>query len=400
MSFLYPLIFVSVLILILGVISLLILRFLTPELWRLRWSKVTIYLGVILGLVSAAVWAIGFYVNALWLFRISALTLASSILFLLAVIISLPLSALFKLIINLIFKIKDLRFSTGEKRKTNNERRRIIRAASLFFPSLALSTAAGGMIRSYRGAELPEIRMKFPHLPEHLENLKIMQFSDIHLGYFVDLDDLSSTVEDAMKLKPDLVLVTGDVADRLEMLPDALRIIAEMNPLLGVYACMGNHEYYRGEKEVRQAFEKAPIEMMINSSKSLKMQNGTFTLAGVDDPIFMRNVSPEFYTDALEETMSEAPADEFKILMCHRPDGFDFSAEMGIELTLSGHTHGGQIGFNGRSIFENWVYYPYLWGIYRKSNGSNLYTTAGLGHWLPFRLGCPPEVPLIILERN
>lgn len=227
-----------------------------------------------------------------------------------------------------------------------------------------------------------------------------MQFSDIHLGYFIDLDDLSSTVKNAMELNPDLVLVTGDIADRLEMLPDALRIIAEMNPPLGVYACMGNHEYYRGENEVRQAYEKGPIELLINSSISLKVRNGTFTLGGVDDPIFMRNVSPEFYMKALEKTVSEAPADEFKILMCHRPDGFDFSADMGIDLTLSGHTHGGQIGLNGRSIFENWVYYPYLWGIYRKTNGCSLYTTAGLGHWLPFRLGCPPEAPLIILERN
>jgi predicted MPP superfamily phosphohydrolase len=88
----------------------------------------------------------------------------------------------------------------------------------------------------------------------------------------------------------------------------------------------------------------------------------------------------------------------FKILMSHRPDAFDYAASQGINLTLAGHTHGGQIGFMGRSLFDSYWADRYLWGEYRQGR-SALYTSSGVGHWFPFRLGCPPEAPIIELRR-
>jgi uncharacterized protein len=85
--------------------------------------------------------------------------------------------------------------------------------------------------------------------------------------------------------------------------------------------------------------------------------------------------------------------------MSHRPDAFDHAAVRGIDLTLAGHTHGGQIGMFGRSVFESYWPERYLWGRYER-NGSQLYTSAGVGHWFPFRLGCPPEAPVIELTRG
>ena len=81
--------------------------------------------------------------------------------------------------------------------------------------------------------------------------------------------------------------------------------------------------------------------------------------------------------------------------MTHRPEGFDPASEMGIELTLSGHTHGGQAGLNGRSLWSAFTD-RYLWGHYAK-NGSQMYLSSGIGHWFPFRLGCPTEAPIIEL---
>ena len=81
------------------------------------------------------------------------------------------------------------------------------------------------------------------------------------------------------------------------------------------------------------------------------------------------------------------------------PEGFDPAAKAGVDLTLSGHTHGGQIGFNGKSAFEPLWPDGYLWGGYRRG-ASSLYTTAGFGDWFPFRLGCPSEAPLLVLKRS
>ncbi|MBI5267722.1 MAG: metallophosphoesterase, partial [candidate division Zixibacteria bacterium] len=121
-------------------------------------------------------------------------------------------------------------------------------------------------------------------------------------------------------------------------------------------------------------------------------------LAGIDDPRFLHDAPPTFFQQAVDRAMRDHASDEFTILMSHRPDAFDYAASRGIPLTLAGHTHGGQIGIMGRSVFEPMFPRRYLWGTYRQG-ASALYTTAGAGHWLPFRLGCPPEVPLIELRR-
>ena len=83
-------------------------------------------------------------------------------------------------------------------------------------------------------------------------------------------------------------------------------------------------------------------------------------------------------------------------MMSHRTSGFDYSAAQGNDLTLAGHTHGGQIGFNGRSLLTSLNPERYMRGLYERG-GSKLYVSAGAGHWFPYRLGCPPEIPTYVL---
>ena len=129
--------------------------------------------------------------------------------------------------------------------------------------------------------------------------------------------------------------------------------------------------------------------------------NGTpFYLAGADDPRKLRGDIGSFLDTSIATAVRNAQPDMFKILMSHRPRGLDYAAKHGVGLVLSGHTHGGQVGLNGRSIFEGLVSRePYLWGHYQKQD-SHLYTSAGLGHWFPFRLNCPAEAPLIVLRKS
>src|SRR5439155_13683097 len=112
---------------------------------------------------------------------------------------------------------------------------------------------------------------------------------------------------------------------------------------------------------------------------------------------------------SIAAAMGEAPPEaDFRLLLCHRPEGFGPATAEGFDLTLSGHTHGGQLGFLGRSVFEKLRPGVGWWGAYararpaetKKPGPSRLYTTSGFGHWFPFRLGCPTEMPLLVLERG
>ena len=106
----------------------------------------------------------------------------------------------------------------------------------------------------------------------------------------------------------------------------------------------------------------------------------------------------EFFQKTIDETLTPVATGDTVVLMSHRPDAFDYAASKDVHLTLAGHTHGGQIGFMGRSVFETYSSGNYLWGEYTLGN-SRLYTSAGAGHWFPFRLGCPTEAPVIELRR-
>jgi predicted MPP superfamily phosphohydrolase len=102
---------------------------------------------------------------------------------------------------------------------------------------------------------------------------------------------------------------------------------------------------------------------------------------------------------SIGKSIKDSVSDEFKVLMSHRPRALDVAGEFGVDLILAGHTHGGQIGLNGRSVFEGVMKERYLWGKYQKGS-AKLYTSSGVGHWFPYRLGCPAEAPIITLVKG
>jgi predicted MPP superfamily phosphohydrolase len=196
---------------------------------------------------------------------------------------------------------------------------------------------------------------------------------------------------------PDLIVLTGDVADKLEELVAGLDVVTAFAPRLGVYAALGNHEYLNGIQEMLPVYQNSAVRLLLNDTVSIQLGGATLFLAGVDDPVFIGPAKP-FYEQAISACATGAPADAFRLLLCHRPDGFEAASRHGFHLTLSGHTHGGQVGLLGRSAFEVLLGMPYLWGSYRRGE-SRLYTTSGFGHWFPFRLNCPAEAPLVVLRR-
>lgn len=278
----------------------------------------------------------------------------------------------------------------AEPAQVNLQRRSLLTTAAIIIPGSAVAASLYGIVDSYSDVLVPEIPLRFANLPPDLEGFHILHLSDIHLGYFAFMADLEECLIAAEKRRPDLVLVSGDVADELEQLPDALRLIAGLKPKYGTFASLGNHEYYRGIRTVLMDFDRGPIPLLRESGTVVKVGATSLFIGGADDPARAGKEGGReiFLRDTVTATLDGAPSQAFHLLMSHRPEGWDEAARNGIELTVSGHYHGGvQMGWSGRGVIESLVPKNYIWGHYQRGE-SQLYTSAGVGHWLPL----PPRL--------
>jgi len=266
-------------------------------------------------------------------------------------------------------------------------------------PVAGVGLGVAGAKAGAESAQLVEIEMTYPDLPPALEGLRILQYSDVHLGHIIDIDEISALVARGHDAKADLVVLTGDIADDIGQLPRALAMFSELAPRLGVFAAIGNHEYYRGIMATRRAYEQSKVPLLLEHGQAIDVDGTTLFLSGADDPRHMGRQTRDFFARTLDTTLDGAPAGAFHVLMSHRPEGFDAGEKLGVQLTLSGHTHGAQMGVSGRSILEPLLPDKYMWGAYQR-NGSRLYTSSGAGHWLPLRWGCPRELPVIKLAKG
>jgi hypothetical protein len=247
--------------------------------------------------------------------------------------------------------------------------------------------------------------MRFEGLHRDLDGLRILQLSDLHLGACAGLDDLARSLDEAMAAqRPDLIVVTGDLADDPELIPGALDLVMRAGARYGAVASLGNHEYLHGIHVTRPKFDASPVPLLVSAGRNVTIGRAHLFIGGADDPVHMHGDIAGMLRPSIARAASHAaPNADFRLLLCHRPEGHGPAAEHGFDLTLSGHTHGGQLGLFGRSLLEKLRPGTGWWGTYarrgRDGRPSRLYTTSGFGHWFPFRVGCPTEMPLLVLER-
>jgi len=249
-----------------------------------------------------------------------------------------------------------------------------------------------GSIKSRHEFKIDEVVVKIPGLPRVLDGYTIAQISDVHTGTFVKEDELRLGFDFINRVKPDLIVATGDIVDSYsEYAKMFARLFGELKSRDGSYAILGNHDYYSGALDVATAMRAAGVKVLINEGVVLRGgdQNG-FALLGVDDLWARRvgGVGPD-----LERACSTVPSDIPRILLAHQPKYFDQAAGK-VALQLSGHTHGGQInpGFRPADIVMN-----YVAGWYEK-NGTALWVNRGFGvAGPPVRIGAPPEITKVIL---
>ncbi|MGC1106130.1 MAG: metallophosphoesterase [Candidatus Acidiferrales bacterium] len=240
--------------------------------------------------------------------------------------------------------------------------------------------------------EVTEHRIGLPNLPESFRGLRVVQLTDIHHGLYFPAAALSLAVELTNKLEPDIVALTGDFVTRSR---NYIEPVAEMLGALrareGVFAVLGNHDFRVDADEIAAALDRHGVEVLRNRHVTLRRRGQRLCLAGIDDFLYRADL-PRAVRGILEGTPT--------ILLSHNPGIIEHAAELGINLVLSGHTHGGQVRL------------PLIGCVYGRSDekmrfkkgrdslgGTQIYVSRGLGTVvLPVRYGCPSEIPHFVLE--
>lgn len=243
---------------------------------------------------------------------------------------------------------------------------------------------------------LERVLLQTTKLPASVEKITIAQISDVHLGPMVGERRLARIIRLLERVKPDLVVATGDLVDaQMDRLNNLAAMLAKVNPPLGKFAIAGNHEFYAGIHQSEFFLKAAGFKLLRNESCKLK---GLINIVGVDDPAGKRRY-PNISAVGKEEKilLADLDSERFTLLLKHRPTVEKDSVGQ-FDLQLSGHTHGGQIfPFN----LLTRIFYPRQTGLHRLEKGSGLYVSRGTGTWgPPMRFLSPPEVTLIELQRG
>lgn len=268
--------------------------------------------------------------------------------------------------------------------------------------AIALSTAALllsgiGVWQAVKAPVVRNLEITLSKLALELDGLTLVQLTDIHSSRLLPRARTESVVAAVNALKPDLILVTGDlvdgtVADRAEDVAP----LKDLEAAHGIYYCVGNHEYYSGFSDWRAAFERLGLKLLYNNNALLEIKGGHLLLAGLADPV---GAGPRFNLEApdLRAALGRVPEGVPVILLDHRPGSAQASATAGVDVQLSGHTHGGLMwGFDRLVARFN---EGYVRGLYQVDK-MKLYVSPGTGLWsgFPVRLGTSGEITRIVLR--
>ncbi len=254
------------------------------------------------------------------------------------------------------------------------------------------SKVARNAIDEATSLSLEHITIRLKRLPEKLDGFKIVHISDTHHSPFTSLEHIEHAVAAANQLKPDMFALTGDyVSHERKYIAPVAEVLGGLNAEFGTYACLGNHDHWTDAALVTDLFRGEGIKMLVNEGVHFTARGSSFWIAGVDDHMVGR-------TD-LPAALSGSYPDEMKLLLAHNPVIFRRAARKGIDLTLSGHTHGGQVQMRDpeKRILPKRRLRA---GLHRRYD-SQIYITRGIGTVvLPVRYQCPPEISLLELRKG
>ncbi len=274
-------------------------------------------------------------------------------------------------------------------------------------PVAAASVGATGTASALGGFELRHEEIRVRGLPAALDGMRIGQLTDVHVGEFIDTDYLARAVDALDAAGVDLQVMTGDLIDDLEQLEPTMDALERCKAPLGMLAILGNHEKWRSESRVVEAYARRAsngrLRLLVDENMVVEHKGVPLRVVGVDYPMrkdSRRHRLPPEERNAVmrasaEKAWMRVAADELVLCLTHHPDFFPIAAERGAKLTLAGHTHGGQIGLGRIPLFG--FAFEHMLGRYKRGD-SHLYVGAGTGHWMPFRVGIAAEITVLTLR--
>jgi predicted MPP superfamily phosphohydrolase len=264
-----------------------------------------------------------------------------------------------------------------------------------FFAAMMAFTVGYSIFGERYWIQTKQVSLSFPKLPEAFAGMRMVQFSDVHLGKYYSKSRLENLVTEIMKLKPDLICFTGDLFDTHDGEPndEIIPVLAKLNAPFGKFAVLGNHDHALGKARIANILGNSGFRVLDNEQSIVEKQGEHIRIVGVDDMFVGK---PNLRT-ALQEDLAQP----FTLLLSHAPDFADQASYFPVNLQISGHSHGGQvrlplIGALTTPKFGR----KYVQGLH-KVKGSQLlvYTNRGIGTTnLPIRLFCRPEVTVFTIQ--
>jgi predicted MPP superfamily phosphohydrolase len=283
-------------------------------------------------------------------------------------------------------------------------RRRLLERTAVALSAAPFAAAGYGLLYGRFNVEVTRHRIRLARLPKAFEGFHIAQLSDIHISPFMPAGEIRRCVTLVNALKADLVVLTGDyLADDRQAQSEVVQALGGLRAPYGVFGCLGNHEIYtETEDSIARLFAAEGIRILRQERVPIQLRGEMLNLIGIDYQ------SLRFSTDHSGHDVDQYLAGNEKlvipgvvnILLSHNPNTFDRAAELGIDLTLAGHTHGGEFEFIHRGVSLPRIETRYISGWFERPGGQ-LYVNRGIGTTgFPIRFGSRPEITVLELVRR
>ncbi|MEW6509821.1 MAG: metallophosphoesterase [Bacteroidota bacterium] len=258
---------------------------------------------------------------------------------------------------------------------------------------IAASLTAYGVYEARRRPGIVKITVPLRGLPAEFEGFRIAQITDIHAGLTVKRDWIETIVREVLELNPDLIAFTGDLADgSVPHLREDVSPFADLQAPFGKFFVTGNHEYYSGVEPWVEEARQLGYDVLNNEHRIIERNGASFVLAGVTD--YSGGQFLASHTSDPAAAVKGTPSNMLKVLLAHQPRTLYQASGLGVDLILSGHTHGGQF-FPWNLVAT--IGQPFIKGLH-KVNGTWVYVSKGTGYWgPPVRLGARSEITVVSL---
>ncbi len=293
----------------------------------------------------------------------------------------------------------------GHPRLLSPGRRQFLEQTALAVSAAPFVAGAYGLFYGRLNLEVTHQRIKLPRLPKAFEGFRIVHLSDIHIGPFMTSAEVRKYVAIGNSQKCDLVALTGDFITWDPSTQEAaVQALAGLKAPFGVVGCLGNHELWTGtEDSITRMFSALGVPILRQARAPIQLHGETLNLLGVDfqTRTYMARNGEGVVRTYLKGIEPLVMPDTANILLSHNPNTFDRAAELGIDFSLAGHTHGGQLTleFISPALSPSRLITSYVRGHFQKPGGQ-LYVNRGIGTiFVPVRIGAPPEITVYELVK-